>query len=211
MKSITIDYGKRLAEEPDKGHNRWHEAIPPVIEAAPGEEVEIQTRDAFDGQITPSTTRRGSAPLRPQPRPSADRPGLCRRGRAGRPARGRDLRHEAGRLRLHRGSAGVRLSARRLSRALHRQMDDQGRLCRIRRSARCAHSRRLLCRRHRRRSIERIARDDPAPRGEPAGPRRHGAAARKSTARCRLPSRSPRRRCARSRRARTAAISTSSS
>ena len=56
MKSITVDYTKRLAEEPGKGHNRWHEAIAPVIEAAPGEEVEIQTRDAFDGQITPATT-----------------------------------------------------------------------------------------------------------------------------------------------------------
>jgi formamidase len=48
MKSITVDYTKRLAEEPGKGHNRWHEAIAPVIEAAPGEEVEIQTRDAFE-------------------------------------------------------------------------------------------------------------------------------------------------------------------
>ena len=56
MKSITIDYSKRLAEEPGKGHNRWHEAIAPVIEAAPGEEVEIQTRDAFDGQISEATT-----------------------------------------------------------------------------------------------------------------------------------------------------------
>jgi len=56
MKSITVDYGKRLAEEPEKGHNRWHEAITPVVEAAPGEEVEIQTRDAFDGQITPTTS-----------------------------------------------------------------------------------------------------------------------------------------------------------
>ncbi len=55
MKSITVDYSKRLAEEPQKGHNRWHEAIPPVIEAALGEEVEIETRDAFDGQITPAT------------------------------------------------------------------------------------------------------------------------------------------------------------
>jgi formamidase len=56
MKSIAIDYTKRLAEEADKGHNRWHEAIAPVVEAAPGEEVEIATRDAFDGQITPATT-----------------------------------------------------------------------------------------------------------------------------------------------------------
>jgi formamidase len=56
VKSITVDYGKRLALEPGKGHNRWHEAIAPVIEAAPSEEVEIQTRDAFDGQITMATT-----------------------------------------------------------------------------------------------------------------------------------------------------------
>ncbi|HEY1258829.1 MAG TPA: acetamidase/formamidase family protein [Stellaceae bacterium] len=56
MKSITVDYSKRHAEEAQKGHNRWHEAITPVVEAAPGEEVEIETRDAFDGQITPATT-----------------------------------------------------------------------------------------------------------------------------------------------------------
>jgi formamidase len=56
VKSITIDYRKPLAEEPEKGHNRWHEAITPVIEAGPGEEIEIETRDAFDGQITPAIT-----------------------------------------------------------------------------------------------------------------------------------------------------------
>jgi formamidase len=56
MKSITIDRSKRLAEEPATGHNRWHEAVPPVVEAAPGEEVEIETRDAFDGQISEVTT-----------------------------------------------------------------------------------------------------------------------------------------------------------
>jgi formamidase len=56
LKSITVDYGKRLADEPGKGHNRWHEALAPIIEVAPGEELEIQTRDAFDGQITPATT-----------------------------------------------------------------------------------------------------------------------------------------------------------
>jgi len=56
VKSVTVDYSKRLADEPGKGHNRWHEAIAPVVEAAPGEEVEIQTRDAFDGQISAATT-----------------------------------------------------------------------------------------------------------------------------------------------------------
>ncbi len=56
MKSVTLDYRKRLAQEPEKGHNRWHEAIEPIVEAALGEEVEIETRDAFDGQITAATT-----------------------------------------------------------------------------------------------------------------------------------------------------------
>jgi acetamidase/formamidase len=56
VKSITVDRSKRLAQEPSKGHNRWHEAITPVIEVKVGEEVEIETRDAFDGQITEATT-----------------------------------------------------------------------------------------------------------------------------------------------------------
>lgn len=51
MKSITIDRNKRLREEPHTGHNRWHPDIEPVLEAAPGEEVVLETRDAADGQI----------------------------------------------------------------------------------------------------------------------------------------------------------------
>ena len=35
MKSIEIDRGKRLKEEPAKGHNRWHPDITPVLEADP--------------------------------------------------------------------------------------------------------------------------------------------------------------------------------
>ena len=53
MKSIELDYSKPCAGEPDKGHNRWHPDIPPVIEAAPGEEVVMQTRHALDGQVWP--------------------------------------------------------------------------------------------------------------------------------------------------------------
>ena len=56
MKSITFDCSKRLAEDPGKGHNRWHDSIVPVIDVALGEEIEMQTRDAFDGQITQATT-----------------------------------------------------------------------------------------------------------------------------------------------------------
>ena len=57
MKSIEIDRSKRLKEETHKGHNRWHPAITPVLEAEPGEEVVLETRDASDCQI-----RYGSAP-----------------------------------------------------------------------------------------------------------------------------------------------------
>ena len=56
MKIIELDYSKRCGDEPEKGHNRWHPDIPPVVEADPGEEVVMQTRHAFDGQITPTTT-----------------------------------------------------------------------------------------------------------------------------------------------------------
>jgi len=56
MKSIEIDRGKRLKEEPWKGHNRWHPDVVPVIEADPGEEVVLETRDASDCQIKPETT-----------------------------------------------------------------------------------------------------------------------------------------------------------
>ncbi len=55
MKSIELDYSKQCAGEPDKGHNRWHPDIPPVVRADPGEEVVMQTRHALDGQITPTT------------------------------------------------------------------------------------------------------------------------------------------------------------
>ena len=55
MKSIELDYRKRCADEPAKGHNRWHPDIPPVVEAEPGDEIVMQTRHAFDGQVTPDT------------------------------------------------------------------------------------------------------------------------------------------------------------
>ena len=55
MKSIKLDYSKKCGDEPQKGHNRWHPDISPAIEVEPGEEVEIDTRDAFDGQFTEQT------------------------------------------------------------------------------------------------------------------------------------------------------------
>ena len=56
MKSIELDYTKQCADEPTKGHNRWHPDIPPALEAEPGEEVVLQTRNAIDGGVTPSST-----------------------------------------------------------------------------------------------------------------------------------------------------------
>ena len=56
MKKIRIDRGKRLRDEPGTGHNRWHPDIAPILEAEPGEEVVLETRDAADGQIRPGMT-----------------------------------------------------------------------------------------------------------------------------------------------------------
>ncbi|NNL85013.1 MAG: acetamidase/formamidase family protein [Myxococcales bacterium] len=52
---IDIDRGKTLAEEPAKGHNRWDPDIEPVVEVGEGQVVGIETRDAFDGQIEPTS------------------------------------------------------------------------------------------------------------------------------------------------------------
>jgi formamidase len=48
---IDVDPFKPLSEEPGTGHNRWHEAIEPVVEVDPGDTVIYGTRDAFDGQL----------------------------------------------------------------------------------------------------------------------------------------------------------------
>lgn len=53
---IRIDRNKSLGDEADVGHNRWHPDIQPVAEVEPGAIICIETRDAFDGQIRPSTT-----------------------------------------------------------------------------------------------------------------------------------------------------------
>jgi len=53
---IGIDPSRPLAEEPETGHNRWHEAVTPVVEADVGDLVIYETRDAFDGQLDASST-----------------------------------------------------------------------------------------------------------------------------------------------------------
>jgi len=56
MKHVRIDRAKRLKDEPGTGHNRWHPDIPPILSVEAGEEVVLETRDARDGQILPTTT-----------------------------------------------------------------------------------------------------------------------------------------------------------
>jgi formamidase len=53
---VKIDRSKSLADEPRTGHNRWHEGIPPIVTVEPGDQVVLETRDAFDGQVTPAST-----------------------------------------------------------------------------------------------------------------------------------------------------------
>jgi formamidase len=53
---VSIDPSKPLGEEPGTGHNRWHEAIEPVVEVDPGDTVVYETRDAFDGQLNTEST-----------------------------------------------------------------------------------------------------------------------------------------------------------
>jgi formamidase len=56
IREIRIDRGKTLAQEPGTGHNRWHPDIPPAIRCQPGDEVVLETRDAFDGQMGPDAS-----------------------------------------------------------------------------------------------------------------------------------------------------------
>lgn len=56
MHAIHVDRGKRLCDQPNCGHNRYHPDIAPAFEIAEGEEIALETLDALDGQITPATT-----------------------------------------------------------------------------------------------------------------------------------------------------------
>src|SRR5262245_33512821 len=56
MKSVEIDRGKRLRDQPNTGHNRFHPDIPPLVTVDEGEEVVLATRDGVDGQLGPGTT-----------------------------------------------------------------------------------------------------------------------------------------------------------
>lgn len=53
---VRIDASKPLKAEPHTGHNRWHPDIPPILRVDPGDEVILETRDALDGQLTPTSS-----------------------------------------------------------------------------------------------------------------------------------------------------------
>jgi formamidase len=53
---VEIDATRPLIDDPTNGHNRWHPAIPPVLEVEPGECVLFQLRDGLDVQIRPDST-----------------------------------------------------------------------------------------------------------------------------------------------------------
>jgi formamidase len=53
---IRLDTSKPLATQPDRGHNRWHPDLPPVLRVEPGDEVVVDTLDAGDAQITAGDT-----------------------------------------------------------------------------------------------------------------------------------------------------------
>src|SRR3989454_8601790 len=56
MKSVEIDRGKRLKDQPTMGHNRFHPDVSPILSVEEGEEVVLATRDGVDGQLGPSTS-----------------------------------------------------------------------------------------------------------------------------------------------------------
>ena len=55
-RTVTIDRGKHLDQEPRTGHNRWHPDIEPILEVEPGEQVVLETRDALDGYLNGRST-----------------------------------------------------------------------------------------------------------------------------------------------------------
>src|SRR5215475_15042857 len=56
MKTVAIDRNRPLRDQPATGHNRWHPAIPPIVEVDEGEEVALETRDALDGHLSSKST-----------------------------------------------------------------------------------------------------------------------------------------------------------
>src|SRR2546428_11609591 len=56
MKSVEIDRGKHVRDQPTTGQNRFHPDMPPLVTVDEGEEVLLATRDGVDGQLGPGTS-----------------------------------------------------------------------------------------------------------------------------------------------------------
>jgi formamidase len=52
---IEIDRSRPLHEGMERGHNRWHPALPPVASVEPGDEVTFEIRDSRDRLIGPAS------------------------------------------------------------------------------------------------------------------------------------------------------------
>lgn len=39
-------------------HNKWNNSLPPIITVSDGDVITVETKEASDGQITPSSTER---------------------------------------------------------------------------------------------------------------------------------------------------------
>jgi formamidase len=53
---IRIDGGRRVQDDADRCHTRWHPDIAPALTCQPGDEIVLDTRDAVDGQLTLDST-----------------------------------------------------------------------------------------------------------------------------------------------------------
>lgn len=53
---LSIDRDKPLREQPERGHNRWHPDIPPIVEVEPGQVVAMETLGSMDAPVDWETT-----------------------------------------------------------------------------------------------------------------------------------------------------------
>jgi formamidase len=57
MSKVQMSQGVPLAEQSERGHNRWHPDIAPAVRISAGSQVELETLDGLDGQISAKTTK----------------------------------------------------------------------------------------------------------------------------------------------------------
>ena len=141
---IRIDHARKLADEPETGHNRWHPDIPPILTIDPGDEVLMATRDGGDALISRESTLDHLLSLDLNLVHPLTGPVYIEDAEPGDLLAVEILDVIPGRLRLHPGVAGLRLPARRLRRALLRQVGAARRRRRLRRDTGRAHPRRAV-------------------------------------------------------------------